>query len=126
MNIHHNSSFAELFDEMRCLRRMTCIRLSDVTGFNRIMFSRIMNGHIPKKVNVITIGVALLLNLNEMEIFLAKAGYVFSSTVVSDIIYKEAINSLKEKNPLKRIIECNEYLEARGLKEKFLLGSRKK
>lgn len=102
---------------------MTCLNLAYITGYDRSMFTRIRNGYIPPKKTVISLGIALGLNINEMEEFLYYAGYVFSEKVPIDVLYRKTINQVNEKNLVLRFDECNDVLRAEKVGERYLLGN---
>lgn len=92
------------------------------TGYDRKLMARIRNGHIPEKETVITLGVALGLNIEEMRMFLGYAGYLLSPTIQIDKYYVEIIESVGGKCP-DRVDLCNEMLCAKNVEKKYLLGS---
>lgn len=122
MEDHPNFNFAKLVDGILRAKKITRTNLGQRTGFERKTFYRIIvRGEIPPKKTVITLGVALGLNLEQMHIFLYYAGYLFSSVIEVDQYYVELIHKFGGEG-YDRIDRINEQLELRKVEEKHLLG----
>lgn len=116
-------TFAKLVDGLLKAKGMRYKDIAQKTGLNSKIFTRINSGHIPKKLTVLTIGVALALELSEIEFFLWIAGYCFSPTELVDQTYQEVIPNV-DLNDIDRITSCNDMLKERGISSEFLLGGK--
>ena len=122
MENHPNLNFARLFDGILRAKNITHEDLEARTGYSRKTFSNIINKeHIPKKKTVITIGIALGLNIEQMHVFLYYAGYVLSVAIRVDNYYIEVIKEIKE-DTIARVVQCNDKLKLKKLNKRYLLG----
>ncbi len=120
---HPDLTFAKLTDGLIKAKGMRYKDIAQKTGLDPKIFTRINDGHIPRKVTVLTIGVALALGLSDIEIFLWIAGYCFSPTELLDQTYQEVISNV-DLNDIDRITSCNDMLKERGISSEFLLGGK--
>lgn len=125
MKEHPRFTFANLVDVIINAKGVKVSELCGQTGYNKTTIHNIRyKGHIPEKKTVITLGIALGLNLEQMEVFLFKAGYVFCPSIENDVKYMSVIMKFGSGNS--RIIDCNIELDNLGLKDSELLGNFKK
>ena len=69
------------------------------------LFSKIINGHIPGKHSVMALGLALELNIEEYETFLATANYALNPAEMFDIVVQYCV-----KNKVYNVMEVDAYL----------------
>ena len=78
---------------------------------DRKFFSKIISNkdYVPKKMTVMALGLALELNLEEYENFLASAGYAFMPSSKFDLIIKYCV-----MNEIYNLVEVDMILDSHG------------
>ena len=110
-----------MFEEICKAKKLKFTLLGRRTGYNVAMFTKIRQGYIPPKVTLISIAIALELDILEIQKFLICAGYLLSPFVWLDRKYIKAIKRTSRRTR-NRVECCNEYLKKLGVKEAFLFG----
>ena len=121
---HPDLTFARLVDGIIQAKDIKICELAEAIGCDPKTIRRICNGcYHPPKHKVISIGLALGLNINEMNMFLLYAGYSLMPTSPDDKYYEYVIRQNKGSG-ISRIIDCNIEFANIG-KDKLIFGKYK-
>lgn len=118
-----SSCFAELIAGILKAKKTTRKQLAEMMGYDRDLFTRIGNGEVPETRIVITIGVALGLEIQQIEVLLYYTGHILVTPI--DKKYEEVITKISGRKEvgLRRILACNEELKKMKVSENQLLGN---
>ena len=94
-------------------KKMSIKSLAEAVGCDRATIRRNRDGTNKKKAVIISMGIALGLNLSEMYYFLYYAGLTLCPAIPVEKCYISAIESTKGFG-LSRVTKCNEFLFENG------------
>jgi len=112
-----DESFSDRLQRLLCEKDMTAPQCYKRACIDRKLFSKICSNreYRPKKNTVLSLAIALQLNLEETKVFLESAGYALSHSILSDVIVEFYISE-----GFYDIFEINEVLFAH---DQALLGT---
>ena len=108
-----NLTFQSLVDGLIEEKKMCVNSLAEAVGCDRATIRRNRDGTNKKKAIIVSMGIALGLNLSEMYYFLYYAGITLCPAIPVDKCYISAIETTKGFG-LSRVKRCNEILFDNG------------